>query len=110
MDNFYYDDREIITDSAFCKEVELLNSHLQKFSIKYKTKTIAFLPRYSLISLHNFAFVFPDNRRIKQLRKLVLKLFYSEKMGAKKYTIYTKIGSLKLSKCHLFFQFYSLKN
>ena len=109
MDNFYYDDREIITDSAFCKEVELLNSHLQKFSIKYKTKTIAFLPPYSLIPLHNFAFVFPENRRIKQLMKLVLRLFYSEEMGAKKYTIYMKIGDPQIKQVSLVLSILFLK-
>ena len=109
MNNFYYDDREIITDSAFCKEVELLNSHLQKFSIKYKTKTMAFLPPYSLIPLHNFAFVFPENRRIKQLMKLVLRLFYSEEMGAKKYTIYMKIGDPQIKQVSLVLSILFLK-
>ena len=109
MNNFYYDDREIITDSAFCKEVELLNSHLQKFSIKYKTKTMASLPPYSLIPLHNFAFVFPENRRIKQLMKLVLRLFYSEEIGAKKYTIYMKIGDPQIKQVSLVLSILFLK-
>ena len=71
---------------------------------------MAFLPPYSLIPLHNFAFVFPENRRIKQLMKLVLRLFYSEEMGAKKYTIYMKIGDPQIKQVSVVLSIYSLRN